>query len=231
MIVQEVIDILEALAPTEYSEDFDNTGLLVGRTDAQVTGILITLDTLEQVVDEAIARKCNLIVSFHPIIFSGLKKLTDRTYVERTVRKAIRNDIAIYATHTALDNAWDGVNAQFAERLDLQHRQILIPKHGAIRKLSTYVPKGDAARLKDALFEAGAGHIGRYSLCSFSIEGTGSFKAGEGTNPSIGHVGSIHYEPETQIHMVFAADREHAVLRALHESHPYEEVTYEVSIL
>src|SRR5690606_15684573 len=133
----------------------------------------------------------------------------------RTVMKAIRNDIAIYATHTALDNAWGGVNARLADRLEIQNREILIPRKGAIRKLSTYVPQRDAAQLKTALFEAGAGHIGRYSHCSFSVEGTGSFQAGEGTNPIVGQKGEVHLEPETQIHMVYTTDREKAVLKAL----------------
>ncbi len=186
MIVKEVTTYVEELAPLDYAEEFDNIGLLVGHPETEVTGILITLDTLESVVDEAITRDCNLIISFHPILFGGLKKLTGATYVERAVMKAVKNDIAIYATHTALDNAWEGVNAKIAEVLGLKDRRILIPKNGVLRKLTTYVPVADAPRLKEELFAAGAGRIGNYSHCSFSVEGSGSFKAGEGAQPSKG---------------------------------------------
>ncbi len=99
MIVQDVITHLEALAPLAYAEEFDNVGLLVGDKNTEITGVLVTLDTLEKVVDEAIENHCNLIVSFHPIIFKGLKKITGNSYVERVVLKAIENKIAIYAIH------------------------------------------------------------------------------------------------------------------------------------
>src|SRR5690606_32013824 len=125
MKVKEVIALLEELSPLSYSEDFDNTGLLVGDTNATVSGILVTLDTLENVVDEAIEKNCNLIVSFHPIIFSGLKKITGKTYVERVVQKAIKHDIAIFSNHTALDNSWNGVNAMICEKLGLKNRSVL----------------------------------------------------------------------------------------------------------
>lgn len=231
MIVKEVTDILEELAPLEHAEDFDNAGLLLGDPQSRVDGILITLDTLENVVDEAIAKKCNLIVSFHPILFKGLRKITGATYVERTVMKALKNDIAIYALHTALDNAWEGVNTRIIETLGLQDRHVLIPKSGGIRKLTTYVPQADAENLRNALFDAGAGHIGKYSHCSFSVAGAGSFKAGEGASPAKGRIGAIHYEPETQLHLVYARDREKAVLDALQKNHPYEEVAYEIQVL
>lgn len=231
MIIKEVTDIIEELAPLDYAEDFDNVGLLVGNANNEVSGILIALDTLEVVVDEAINKNCNLIVSFHPIIFSGLKKLTGSTYVERTVMKALRHDIAIYAIHTALDNAWEGVNAGITERLGLNAREILIPKQNALRKLTTYVPESDASSLRKALFQAGAGHIGKYSNCSFSVAGTGSFKAGEGAVPTKGEVGKTHYEAEVQLHLIFPRDREKAVLKALFLNHPYEEVAYEVQVL
>ncbi len=231
MIIKEVTDILEELAPLDYAEDFDNVGLLVGDPHTEVSGVLVTLDTLEVVVEEAIQKKCNLIVSFHPILFSGLKKLTGATYVERTVMKALRHHIAIYATHTALDNAWDGVNAKILEVLGIDDRQVLIPKKGVLRKLTTYVPQEDAGKLKEALFNAGAGHIGKYSHCSFSVGGTGSFKAGEGTNPAKGEIGKVHYEPEAQLHLLYPADLEGHILAALQKNHPYEEVAYEIQHL
>ena len=169
MTVGEISGILEELAPLHYAEDFDNVGLLVGHLEDEVNGILVTLDTLENVVDEAISKKCNLIVSFHPIIFSGLKKLTGRTYVERVVTKAIVHNIAIFCMHTALDNSYLGVNAQICKKLGIKNPKILIPKGGTIKKLVTYVPKKNAASLRQHLFEAGAGNIGNYSHCSFNL--------------------------------------------------------------
>ena len=228
MIVQEVIDILEKLAPLAQAEEFDNVGLLVGNSKTKVTGILVTLDTLENVVDEALAHNCNLIVSFHPIIFKGLKKITGATYVERTVLKAIRKDIAIYSMHTALDNSQKGVNAKICEVLGLGNTKILIPQTGSIKKLTTYVPKAEAQKLKDALFEAGAGNIGNYSNCSFTVDGIGSYKGEENSNPTIGKAGQLHFEEETQVNVTFATHNEQRVLKALFQNHPYEEVAYEV---
>ncbi|MEX0291052.1 MAG: Nif3-like dinuclear metal center hexameric protein [Flavobacteriaceae bacterium] len=228
MIVKEVTDILEELAPLAYAEEFDNVGLLIGDKAVEVSGILVTLDTLENVVDEAIAKKCNLIVSFHPIIFSGLKKLTGASYVERVVLKAVRNNIAIYSMHTALDNVSEGVNAKICEVLGVLEPRILIPKKGTIKKLITYVPEKEAESLRNALFEAGAGTIGNYSHCSFNLIGKGSFKPGEKANPTLGKSGETHYEKEVQINVTFEVFRETAVLNALFKNHPYEEVAYEV---
>ena len=231
MIVKEVTDILEELAPLQYAEDFDNVGLLVGDHKAKVNGILVTLDTLEEVVDEAIAKQCNLIVSFHPIIFSGLKKITGATYVERVVLKAIQNDIAIYCMHTALDNSSAGVNAKICEVLEVLNPKILIPRKGSIKKLTTYVPLSEADNLKTNLYEAGAGNIGNYSNCSFTIDGMGSFKPGPQSKPLKGKIGELHYEEETQINLTFAAENEAAILKTLFESHPYQEVAYELHTL
>ncbi len=231
MIVKEVTELLEELAPLELAEDFDNVGLLVGDANAEVTGILVTLDTLENVLDEAISKSCNLIVSFHPIIFTGLKKLTGKTYVERVVLKAIQNNIAIYSMHTALDNAPEGVNHRFCEQLGIKDHKPLIPQKGILKKLTTYVPRESAEKLSKSLFDAGAGSLGKYSDCSFRVDGTGSFTPGEGSSPAKGAVGNLHYEEETQINVTFTVDKESAVLRALFENHPYEEVAYEVYAL
>ena len=231
MIVKEVIDVLEELAPLAHAEDFDNVGLLVGSTNTEVSGILVTLDTLENVVDEAIAKNYNLIVSFHPIIFSGLKKLTGASYVERVVIKAIQHNIAIYSMHTALDNALEGVNAKICEVLGLTNTKILISKKNTIKKLTTYVPKDDAEKLKESLFAAGAGNIGNYSNCSFTVDGTGSYKAGDNANPTKGKIGQTHYEKETQISITYHKANESKVLKALFKNHPYEEVAYETLTL
>ncbi|MCP9201413.1 Nif3-like dinuclear metal center hexameric protein [Gramella sp. GC03-9] len=231
MIIQEVIKIIEEFAPLPYAEDFDNVGLLVGDSTNEVTKALITLDTLEATVDEAIEKRCNLIISFHPIIFSGLKKLTGRDYVERTVLKAIKNDIAIYAIHTALDNQHKGVNDMICEKLGLLNRKILIPRKDSIRKLTTFVPTQHADQVRKAMFEAGAGSIGNYNDCSFNITGKGSFKGNEESNPVIGEKGKIHFEEEVQIGLTFPKHRQSAILKALFDTHPYEEVAYEIHSL
>jgi dinuclear metal center YbgI/SA1388 family protein len=231
MKVKDVMAALEEIAPLSYSEDFDNTGLLVGDEQSEVKGILVTLDTLESVVDEAITKDCNVIVSFHPIIFSGLKRLTSGSYVERVVQKAIKHDISIYAIHTALDNAWNGVNAMICEKIGLSNRSVLIPQRGTIQKLVTYVPAKEADTVREALFEAGAGDIGNYSNCSFNTEGQGSFNPNEDANPTLGVQGKTHFEDEIRIEVTFQKHRKGRVLQALFSSHSYEEVAYEVTTL
>ncbi len=231
MKVKDVIELLEKLAPLSYTEDFDNTGLLVGNSNAEVAGILVTLDTLESVVDEAIVNNCNLIVSFHPIIFSGLKKLTGKNYVERVVIKAIQNNIAIFSMHTALDNSWNGVNAMICQKMNLINRKVLIPKKETIKKLTTYVPIKYADNLQKSLFKAGAGNIGNYSNCSFTTEGIGSFLGKENSNPVIGKKGVLQLEKEIQISVTFHKHVESSVLKALFTSHPYEEIAYEITTL
>ncbi|MGC6430143.1 MAG: Nif3-like dinuclear metal center hexameric protein [Jejuia sp.] len=228
MIIQDVINHLETLAPLSYAEDFDNVGLLVGDKTKEVNGVLVTLDTLESVVDEAIAKKCNLIISFHPIIFKGLKKLTGKTYVERVVIKAIQHEIAIYSMHTALDNAFNGVNGMICATLGLQNRNILIPQANTIKKLTTYVPNAEAQTLRTALFNAGAGSIGNYSNCSFNSEGYGTFRGDENTSPTIGTKGEMHTEAETKITAIFPKHLESKILHTLFNTHSYEEVAYEI---
>lgn len=231
MLVKDIITQLEDLAPLPYAEDFDNVGLLVGNANKEVTNILVTLDTLESVVDEAIEKNCNFIVSFHPIIFKGLKSITGKTYVERTVLKAIKNDIAIYSIHTALDNAKTGVNDIICNQLGLINTAILIPQKQVIKKLVTYVPHKDAASLRQALFDAGAGSLGNYSNCSFNANGIGTFLGNEDSNPKIGEKGIMHSEPETMISVTFKKHLEQHILNTLFKAHPYEEVAYEIVTL
>ncbi|AEM71131.1 NGG1p interacting factor 3 protein, NIF3 [Allomuricauda ruestringensis DSM 13258] len=231
MTVNDIAKVLEELAPLAHAEEFDNVGLLVGNPNMKVKGVLVTLDTLENVVEEAIEKKCNLIVSFHPIIFKGLKRLTGSNYVERVVIKAIAHNIAIYSMHTALDNSKMGVNAKICEVLGLKNPEILIPRTKSIKKLTTYAPSADADNIKLALFTAGAGEIGKYSNCSYSLEGTGSFKAGNGANPAVGKIGEVHFEKETQINVIYSFEKEKSILKALFDAHPYEEVAYEVLTL
>ncbi|UAM98632.1 Nif3-like dinuclear metal center hexameric protein [Polaribacter litorisediminis] len=228
MTIKNITNYIEELAPLNYAEDFDNVGLLIGNYNTEVTGVLVTLDTLEETVDEAIAKNCNVIVSFHPIIFSGLKKVNGNSYVEKVVLKAIKNDIAIYATHTALDNSKNGVSAKICEVLRLTNTKILLPKKGIIQKLTTYVPAENASKLKNSLFAAGAGNIGNYDNCSFSVSGDGTFRGNEHSNPVIGEKGKLHTEKEIKISVTFESKNKTSILRALHENHPYEEVAYEI---
>ena len=228
MIIKDITDCIEEIAPLNYAESFDNVGLLVGSYSTKVTGVLVTLDTLEVVVDEAIEKNCNLIVSFHPIIFSGLKKLNGSNYVERVVLKAIKNDIAIYAMHTALDNSFEGVNAKICEILGLQNKKVLIPQKNTIKKLTTYVPSNNAEEVRQALFNAGAGSIGNYDNCSFNTEGFGTYKGNENSNPVIGEKGKLHTENETFISVIFEKHKEKNILTALFNSHPYEEVAFDI---
>lgn len=231
MTVKDVAAAIEELAPLPYAEDFDNVGLLVGDKDQEVSKILVTLDTLEKTVDEAIAKRCNMIVSFHPIIFSGLKKITGKNYVERVVLKCIKNDIAIYSIHTALDNVPTGVNKGMCDALGLTETSILIPKKQNIKKLVTYVPKNEVIHVREALFKAGAGNIGNYDNCSFATKGKGSFRGNELSNPTIGEKGEVHIEKEVQLHITFEAHKERQVINALFDAHSYEEVAYEIYTL
>ncbi|MFY0603458.1 MAG: Nif3-like dinuclear metal center hexameric protein [Flavobacteriaceae bacterium] len=230
MTIREVANYIEELAPLSYAEDFDNVGLLVGNYTTKVSGVLVTLDTLEETVDEAISKNCNLIVSFHPIIFSGLKKLNGNSYVERVVLKAIKNDIAIYATHTALDNSKLGVSAKMCDVLGIENPQILVPKKRIIHKLTTYVPSKNANELKNALFTAGAGNIGNYDRCSFSKEGIGTYRGNHNSNPTLGKKGVMHTEKEVEISVTYERKNEQQILTALQKNHPYEEVAYEIVV-
>ncbi len=231
MTIKDITNHIEQLAPLAYAEDFDNVGLLVGSYLTKVTGVLVTLDTLEETVEEAIQKNCNLIVSFHPIIFSGLKKLNGNNYVERTVLKAIKNNIAIYATHTALDNSNNGVSAKMCEVLGLKNTKVLIPKKGIIKKLTTYVPYAEANNLRNALFTTGAGTIGNYDHCSFNVEGKGSYRGNDNANPVIGTKGELRFEEETCITVTFDSFLEGKILKTLFKTHPYEEIAYEIITL
>ncbi|MEL7146091.1 MAG: Nif3-like dinuclear metal center hexameric protein [Bacteroidota bacterium] len=227
MKIKEIINTLERWAPPSYQESYDNSGLLVGDSHNECTGVLVTLDTIEAVIDEAISRDCNLIVSHHPIVFRGLKTITGKNYVERTILKAIKNDIAIYAIHTNLDNVHTGVNSMIAKRLGLQKTKILAPKSQILNKLTTFVPLDAQDKVTTALFEAGAGKIGQYGECSFTTTGTGTFRPGNFSNPTIGEAGGAREKvSEARVEVIFPKHLTGQVLHRLHESHPYEEVAY-----
>ena len=231
MTIHDITSFLEKTAPLSLQENYDNAGLITGNAGWQCTGIITTLDATEEVVQEAIEKKCNLIVAHHPIVFSGLKKITGRNYVERTIITAIKNDIAIYAIHTNLDNVLTGVNGKIADMLGLINRQILQPKTNTLKKLFTFVPAAEAEKVRNAIFAAGGGHISNYSECSFNTAGSGTFKAGQGTNPFVGKIGERHTENEIKIEVIFPGWLQKPVLNAMLAAHPYEEVAYDIVAL
>jgi dinuclear metal center YbgI/SA1388 family protein len=231
MIVKEVVDYLENVAPQSYQELYDNSGLITGNLHTTITGALITLDCTEAVVTEAIEKKCNLIIAHHPILFKGLKKLTGSNYVERTIIKAIKNDIAIYAIHTNLDNVHTGVNRKIAEKIGLRNLQILESKKGTLSKLVVFIPKENAESVVRALHEAGAGQIGNYKNCSFQVDGTGTFMPNQEANPFMGKADEQTFVDETRVELIFPSHLEKNILTTLRKSHPYEEVAYYVNHL
>ena len=227
MKIKEVIDAREKFAPLPLQDDFDNAGLQIGLTDAEVTGALLCLDVTEAVVKEAVALGYNLIIAHHPLLFKGLKTITGKNYVERCVMEAIRNEITVYAAHTNLDNAFGGVNFKMAEKIGLKNIQVLEPKDNSLLKLVTYVPEMQADDVRQALFEAGCGHIGNYDACSYNVRGEGTFRAAEGTHPFCGQIGELHTEAEVRIETVLPAYLKRSVEKALLKSHPYEEPAYD----
>jgi dinuclear metal center YbgI/SA1388 family protein len=209
-------------------ESYDNCGVQVGDTQVETDGAVVCIDVTEAVVDEAIAKNCKMIISHHPLIFKGLKSVTGKNYVERCLLKAIKNDICIYACHTNLDNAWGGVSFKMAEKLGLKNVRILTEMGDKLVKLVTFVPTEQAASVRDALFRAGAGHIGDYDRCSYNTTGYGTFRAGEGCNPFCGTHGEDHQEEEVRIESIFPVHLQGKVVDALTASHPYEEPAYDL---
>jgi dinuclear metal center YbgI/SA1388 family protein len=228
MTIQQISFFLETVAPASLQESYDNAGLLTGDPNRECTGIITALDATEAVVREAIEKNCNMIVAHHPIIFGGLKKITGKNYVEKTVIAAIKNDIAIYAIHTNLDNIITGVSGKMADLLGLENRSILQPKKSVLKKLVTFVPGEQVEEVRNALFIAGAGHIGNYTECSFGVLGDGSFKGGEGTDPFVGTKGLRHIEKEQRLEVIFPAWLENELINSLLATHPYEEVPYDI---
>ena len=228
MTISDITKHLESLFPLSSQASFDNCGLIVGNKGQNVTGAIICLDCTEEVVNEAIEKKVNLIIAHHPIVFNGLKKLNGKNYVERTVIKAIKNDIAIYAIHTNLDHSLKGVNAEIAQRLGINKPRILAPTENSLSKLAIYVPSINIQEVEDALFKAGAGNIGNYSKCSFVSNGRGSFQPMEGANPSDGEIGTRHYPEEQKLEVLVSNHKLPDVLKAMNEVHPYEVVAHDI---
>jgi dinuclear metal center YbgI/SA1388 family protein len=228
MKIADVINVLENFAPPVLQEDYDNAGLITGNSEWNCKGILCALDATENVVAEAIANNCNLVVAHHPIIFKGLKKITGKNYIEKTIINAIKNDIAIYAIHTNLDNVIEGVNNKIADKLHLINRQVLLPKENMLMKLYTFIPVEYAEKVRTAIFNAGGGFIGNYSECSFNAAGKGTFKAGENTHPFVGEKNIRHEENEIKTEVIFPAYLKNKIVDALIKAHPYEEVAYDI---
>lgn len=223
-----IIEALEAVAPPSLQESYDNAGLLIGSPDDEVNSALITLDVTEDVVSEAIGSSCGLIIAHHPLIFKGIKKIGNRNPVERMVTACIRNNIAVYAIHTNLDNVPDGVNKVICDKIGVKNQSILEPKMEQLRKLVTFCPTDHAEKIRQSIFDAGAGHIGNYDSCSFNIDGQGTFRGLEGANPFVGEAYRIHFENEVRIETIFPVFKERQILKALLSAHPYEEVAYDV---
>jgi len=227
MQIKDIIEEIERFAPLNYQESYDNCGLQVGNPEWQTNKVLLSLDCTEEIVEEAIALECNFIIVHHPLLFKGLKSITGKNYVERTILKAIQNNIAIYAAHTNMDNVLGGVNNKIADKLNLINRKILQPTHGNLFKLHTYIPIQDFEKVRDALFFAGAGNIGNYSECGFSWEGDGTFKPKENTNPYIGDPGGKREEvKEKKLEIILPKFLKNKILSTLFSVHPYEEVAY-----
>jgi dinuclear metal center YbgI/SA1388 family protein len=229
--IRQITSYLETIAPPQLQESYDNAGLLTGNVNDQLNGILLTLDCTEEVVEEAIRLGCNLIVAHHPIIFKGLKSITGKNYVERTIIKAIKNDIAIFASHTNLDSVSHGVNYKISQKIGLQNTSILAPKSGILKKLVVFVPKENTDELLEALHKAGAGNIGKYSHCSFRSAGKGRFKPGEEADPHIGKANKLEEVEEEKLELIVPANVEQQVLKAMLKAHPYEEVAHFVTTL
>lgn len=228
MKLKEIVSYLESVAPLAYQEDYDNAGLILGNLEMELSGVLITVDVLEKVVDEAIDKSINLILSHHPIMMSGVKKITGKNFTERIILKAIKNDIAIYAAHTNLDSIWGGVSSKIAGRLELKNQKILAPASNQLMKLVYFVPTDYAEKTRKAVFDAGAGQIGNYDMCSYNSNGEGSFRAREDAKPFVGNKGEIHFEKEVRVETIFPKHLKNKIISALIKSHPYEEVAYDI---
>ena len=228
MTIGEITTYLESVAPPSFQESYDNAGLIIGDPETVISSVLISLDITEAVIDEAIETGCELIIAHHPILFKGIKRLNGNSYVERCVIKAIKNDIAIYAAHTNLDSIMGGVNSKICEKIGLTNLNILDPVKEQLLKLVTFVPDDHLEKVREALFDAGAGTIGKYDRCSFGSEGTGTFRGGDEANPYVGAIGEFHFEKETRIEMIIPRHLKNNIINTLLKTHPYEEVAYDI---
>jgi dinuclear metal center YbgI/SA1388 family protein len=231
MKLKDLCFYLDSAVPLSFQEGYDNSGLQIGLPEREISSAMITLDVTEEVIDEATSHKCNVIISHHPLIFTGIKRLTDKTFTERILYKAVKHDIAIYSAHTNLDLFRNGVSRKMAEKLGLGEIKVLSPLEKKLLKLVTYIPESHLEKVKGALFESGAGVIGNYDQCGFSTSGTGSYRGNENTKPFIGEKGKIHFEKEIRFETVLFSHLKEKVIQVLLEVHPYEEVAYDLYAL
>jgi len=231
MQIKEILNCLDKFASLNLQESYDNSGLIIGNTDNEFKKALICLDCTEEIIEEAINKKCNLIISHHPLIFDGLKKINSNTHTGRSVIKAIKNDISLFAIHTNIDNHVKGLNSILAKKLGLKNCRVLSPMKDILRKIVTFCPVEHAEKVRNALFDAGAGHIGNYDNCSYNITGEGSFRALENANPFVGEISKLHFEKEIRIETVFPVYKQKEIIEALKKSHPYEEIAFDIYAL
>lgn len=231
MKVCEIVDYLESHYPSTYKEEYDNTGLLIGSPETIVKAVLVCVDVTEEIIDEAIAKHCQMIISHHPLIFGAIKRLTGRSAPERAIEKAIRHELCVFAMHTNLDNLFPGVNGAICQKLGIVEMRILKPKENLLRKIVTFVPESHAETIRQAMFDAGAGKIGNYDSCSFNTQGQGSFRALEDANPFTGTINQLHFEPEIKIEAIYPVHLEKYIIEAMIQAHPYEEVAYDILLL
>jgi dinuclear metal center YbgI/SA1388 family protein len=231
MKLKDLCYYLDSAVPLSFQEDYDNSGLQVGLPEREITSAIITIDVTEEVLNEAISEKCDIIISHHPLIFNGIKKITGRTFTERIINKAVKHDIAIYSSHTNLDIFNTGVSRKMAEKLALREIKVLSPLKNRLLKLVTYIPESHLKIVSEAIFEAGAGVTGNYDRCAFTTTGTGSFRGNEFSRPFVGEAGKMHFEKEIRFETVLFSHLKERVIRTLLEIHPYEEVAYDIYML
>lgn len=228
MKVKDLVAELDAFAPPSLQESYDNAGLNVGFPEAEICGVLLCVDVVLEVVDEAIAKGCNMIVSHHPLIFPNIKKITGRSDVEKSIIKALQNNISIYCGHTNFDKAKNGVSMKMCEKLGLKNCTVIDPEKHILKKISVYVPVAQVDDVRRAMFSAGAGTIGAYDECSFNVEGCGTFRAGETCNPYVGKIGESHAENEVKVEVICPAYNVSRVVSAMLKVHPYEEPAFDI---
>jgi dinuclear metal center YbgI/SA1388 family protein len=228
MKLKDLCSYLDSAIPLSFQEDYDNSGLQTGLPDSEITSAMLTIDVTEEVLNEAVSENCDLIISHHPLLFRGIKRITGKNSTERILYSAIKNNIAVYSSHTNLDIFSNGVSRKMAEKLQLKDVKVLSPLKKRLLKLVTYIPESHLDRVKDAIYDAGAGVTGNYDHCGFTTSGTGSFRGNEHAKPFVGETGKIHLEKEIRFETVLFSHLKDRVIGRLLEVHPYEEVAYDV---
>jgi dinuclear metal center YbgI/SA1388 family protein len=231
MKLKDICSYLDSAVPLSFQEGYDNSGLQVGSPEMKISSAMISLDVTEEVIDEAISTKCDLLISHHPLIFKEIKRISNRTFTERILCKAIKNDIAIYSSHTNLDIFNNGVSKKMADKLNLKNLKVLSPLKQRLLKLVTYIPESYLEQVMESVFNAGAGVTGNYDRCGFTTSGTGSFRGNQYSKPFTGEKGKIHFEKEVRFETVLFSHLKEKVVKALLDVHPYEEVAYDIFAL